>query len=225
MRKHLLYLSLFSLGMIFLLFTQVSFAYASASLSFSPASESVTVGDSFEIDVILDTGGLSTDGVDLLISYDQLKLEAKNASLGDLYDNKINEDVSQPGKIVLQTISDLGSSFVGTGTLATITFRPIAGGLAQVSFDMVGDSTTDSNVNSNDEDILSSVSNGTYTILPMGIGGDSDATASGTPTPTSTGTLTPTPTVPATAWFEPTIMGLGFGGLLIFVALSLLLFI
>jgi hypothetical protein len=203
---------------------QPSLAFADASLSFSPASKSVMVGESFDVDVVLDTGGVETDGVDILISYDEMKLEAKNASLGNLYDNKINEDVSQPGKIVLQAVSDVGSGFVGKGNLAKISFKSIAGGPAQVSFDMMGESTTDCNVSANGEDILASVSNGTYTVLPEGIGAGV-STASGTPTPTTTGTLTPTPTVPETGFLGPTVIGLGFGGLLILLAFSLLVFL
>jgi hypothetical protein len=223
--KYFRFLPVFLFFFLFAFIRQAQAAQPGASLSFSPASESVMVGESFEVDVVLDTGGLETDGVDFLISYDETKLEAKNAVLGDLYDNKINEDVSQPGKIVLQAVSDVGSSFVGTGEVATINFKAIAGGLAQVSFEMMGESTTDCNVNSEGEDILASVSNGAYTILPMGVGGDGDATASGTPTPTSTGTLTPTPTVPETGFLGPTVVGLSFGGLLILIALSLLIFI
>ncbi len=223
MKKFLPALSIFFLlALPFLI--QPGLAFAGASLSFSPASKSVMVGDSFEVDVVLDTGGVETDDVDILISYDEMKLEAKNAALGSLYDNKINEDVSQPGKIVLQAVSNVGSGFIGTGNLARISFKSIAGGQAVVSFEMFGESTTDCNVTANGEDILASVSNGTYTILPEGIGAGI-ATASGTPTPTSTGTLTPTPTVPETGFFAPTVIGLGFGGLLIFLALSLLMFI
>ena len=224
MRKYLP--TFFVLGLFFLaLLARPNFAFAGASLSFSPATESLMVGDSFEVNVVLDTGGVETDGVDIIITYDDLKLEAKNAAFGDLYDNKINEDVSASGKIVLQAVSDVGSGFVGTGTVATLNFKAVAGGMAQVSFDMIGESTTDCNVNSDGEDILASVSNGSYTILPMGIGGDDDATASGTPTPTSTGTLTPTPTVPESGFFEPTVIGLGLGVIFIFVALSLLVFL
>jgi hypothetical protein len=217
MKKILPVLSFFFL----ILLIHPGLAFAGASLSFSPASESVMVGESFEIDVVLDTGGVETDGVDLLISYDEMRLEAKNATLGNLYDNIINEDVSQPGKIVLQALSDAGSGFVGTGNLAKISFKAIAGGPALVSFDIVGESTTDCNVSADGEDILASVSNGSYTILPEGIGAGV-ATTSGTPTPTS---LTPTPTVPETGFFGPTVIGLGFGGLLIILAFSLFLFI
>jgi len=223
MKKFLPAFSIFFL-LILAFLIQPGLAFAGASLSFSPATQSVMVSDSFEVDVVLDTGGVETDGVDILISYDEMKLEAKNAVLGSLYDNKINEDVSQPGKIVLQAVSDVGSGFVGKGNLARISFKTIAGGPAQVSFDMIGESTTDCNVSANGQDILASVSNGAYTILPEGIGAGV-ATASGTPTPTSTGTLTPTPTVPETGFFGPTVIGLGFGGLLILLAFSLLVFL
>ena len=46
-----------------------------------------------------------------------------------------------------------------------------------------------------------------------------------TSTPTATPTITPTPTVPESGFFEPTVIGLGLGAILIFVALSLLVFI
>ena len=223
MKKYLLPPFVFLLA--FLVFSaRPNLAFAGASLSFSPASKSVMIEDNFEIYVVLDTDGVETDGVDLILTYDEMKLAATEAALGDLYDNKINEDFSQPGKIVLQAVSDVGSGFIGTGTVATLNFKAVAGGMAQVSFDMIGESTTDCNVNSDGEDILASASNGSYTIFPEGVG-QGVATASGTPTPTSTGTLTPTPTVPETGFFEPTVIGLGLGVIFIFVALSLLVFI
>ncbi len=221
MRKYFILLPALFLILGLLFFTQGSYA-AGASLSFSPARQEVSIDDSFTVDIILDTGGVKTDGVDIILTYDNSKLVASDAVLGDLYDNKINEDASLPGKIILQAISDVGSGFAGTGTVATVNFKAISGGLAQVSFEMEGDSALDCNVSSKGQDILASVSNGSYTVLPVGIGAGLDATASGTPTPTS---ATATPTVPETGFFEPTVIGFGLGGILIFVALSLLVFI
>jgi len=221
--KFLRFLGIFVLTFLIGLVTP-ALAYAGASLSLSPATKSLMVGDSFEVAIVLDTGGAKTDGTDIIINYDEMKLSALSASLGNLYDNKINEDVSHPGKIVLQAVSDVGSSFSGTGTLATINFKTIAGGLGLVAFEMKPDSSLDCNVNYRGADLLASVSNGAYTILPEGIGAGV-ATPSGTPTPTRTGTLTPTPTLPQTGWGGPTILGLGFGGLLLFVALSMLVFL
>jgi hypothetical protein len=234
--KYLKLLPIFFLVFLVFLTQAKGILAAGVSLSFSPASGSVIAGDTFDIEVVLETGGAKTDGVDLLISYDDLKLETKNAVLGDLYDNKINVDVSQPGKIVLQAVSDAGSSFAGTGTLAVISFRAVAGGLAPVSFEMEAGSYLDCNVNYEGKDILTSVSNGAYTVFPQGAGGEEKVlaqTTTGTPTPTTYGTptpttyLTPTPTgtLPATGFFEPTVMGAAFGGLLILVALSLLVFL
>lgn len=219
LRFLVIFVSTFLIGLV-----TPALAYAGASLSLSPATKSLMVGDSFEVAIVLDTGGAKTDGADIIINYDEMKLSASSANLGNLYDNKINEDVSHPGKIVLQAVSDVGSSFSGTGTLATINFKTIAGGLGSVAFEMKPDSSLDCNVNYRGTDLLASVSNGAYTILPEGIGAGV-ATPSGTPTPTRTGTLTPTPTLPATGWGGPTILGLGFGGLLLFVALSMLVFL
>jgi hypothetical protein len=222
MKSKILPIFLFFCLALFL--TRTTLAYAGASLSLTPATKSLLVGDSFEVVIVLDTGGAKTDGADIIINFDEMKLSASSASLGNLYDNKINEDVSHPGKIVLQAVSDVGSSFSGTGTLATINFKSIAGGLGSVAFEMKPDSSLDCNVNYRGTDLLASVSNGAYTSLPEGIGAGV-ATPSGTATPTLTGTLTPTPTLPATGWGGPTILGLGFGGLLLFVALSMLVFL
>jgi len=143
-------------------------AEAAAYLSLSPATESVEVGKSFDVDVILNTGGTDTDAADVIINYDSAKLTLTTATLGDLYDNRLVTNTSVAGKVTLRATASAGSSFNGTGNFATLTFTGKATGTASVNFDFSANSTTDSNVAFSGSDILGSVTNGTYTVVNAG---------------------------------------------------------
>jgi hypothetical protein len=202
-------LIVFSVG----LFVAAGPVKAAASLSLSPASKSVAVGESFTVDVMLDTKGAETDAADAIILYDSAKLEATAASLGSLYTNKLEENTGVSGKVILRATSSVASDYSGSGTFATITFNALESGTANVSFEFESGSTTDSNVASAGVDILSSVANGTYTITSGGIGGTSDDTS------TDSGDSTTSPQLPETASVGPTIFVTGLGVLAILASL------
>lgn len=192
---------------IFVLFVFANQAWAAASLSFSPASKTVALNETFSVDVMLSTGGAETDGTDAIVMYDANKLQVTAASLGNLYANKLIADTSTLGKIVFRATSTADQSYNGTGTFATITFKAYASGTqaAEVYFQFTSGSTTDSNVAYQGSDLLGSVSNASYTI--------SSAAAS----PAAGGVATsPTPSVPVSGSTTPTIFLLA-GGLLLFL--------
>jgi hypothetical protein len=193
------------------LFGAAKSAMAAASLSLSPASQSVTVGGSLTVNVMLDTKGAETDATDAIILYDASKLEATSATLGSLYANKLEENTSISGKVILRATSSATSNYSGSGTFASIVFSGLSAGEANVSFEFTSGSTTDSNVASAGVDILGSVADGTYTITSSGIGGTGD-------TSTDSGTST-TSTLPETASIGPTILVFGFGVLAILASL------
>jgi hypothetical protein len=209
----------FKLGFVLLivflggLFVNVGKVRAAASLSFSPSSKSVAVGESFTVDILLDTKGAETDAVDAIVLYDSAKLEATGASLRSLYENKLEENTGVTGKVILRATSSATSGYSGSGTLATITFNCLESGTANVSFEFESGSTTDSNVASEGVDILGSVSNGAYTITSGGIGGTGDDSS------TDSGTSTTSPEMPETASIGPTILVFGIGFLAIFASL------
>ncbi len=165
-----------------------------ASLSLSPASKSVENGDSFAVNVVLDTDADSVDAVDIILNFDSDKLEYSSASYSTLFTNTITPSVSGE-QIILRATSP--TAVTQGGTFATITFQATGTGTAPVNFDFTSGDTTDSNVAYQGEDLLASTSNGSYTIIALGLG--SDASSSPTPTPTTvseampeTGVLTPT---------------------------------
>jgi hypothetical protein len=146
-------------------------AFAAASLSFSPANQTVALNQNFTVNALLSTGGAETDGADLIIRYDGNKLQVVSAALGTLYTNKVVEDTSTAGKITLRATSASDQSFNGNGTVATIVFKPIAEGTANVYFEFTSGSTTDTNVAFHGTDVLGSTTNATYTINQSGVGG------------------------------------------------------
>ena len=194
-----------SLGLALILLTFPKAALAAATLSFSPASKSVNTNDTFNVDVILNTGGSDTDGADVIVRYDGNKLSLVSASLGSLYANKLTADTSTSGKITFRATSTEITAFNGTGTFASMTFKAIASGTANVYFDFTAGSTTDSNVAYKGADILGSVANASYTIGTSTSGG---TTTGGTTTGGTT-------SIPVSGTVEPTILLLGGGILLL----------
>ena len=76
---------------------------------------------------------------------------------------QMRTDISKR-QIVFSQITNGGSTYTGSGKLATLTFKALVAGMGNVTFDFTPGATTDSNVASQGNDILSSVVNGKFTI-------------------------------------------------------------
>jgi len=184
----------FCLSMLFLAITATnSFA---ASLSFSPSSKNLSINGALSLNVILNTAGSATDGVDAIITFDNSKLQYVSATLGSLFENPQAITAPTSNKITLRATSLEGGSYNGTGTFATLQFKAISTGTALVSFDFTSGVATDSNVASKGADLLTSTSNGTYTIG------------------SASGSTTSTTSLPETGSGAPTVILL-LGGLLL----------
>lgn len=170
---------------------------ASATLSLSPSSKSVTNGQTFSVEIRVDTAGESINTVTANLSYPTDKLRAQSVDTSGSFvtiwfENNIGTasgEIRLTGS--LPTPGVTGSSLL----FATVNFVALSTGTAQVEF------ANSSAVyrNSDNSDILGTTVDGTYTI--------SELTPTETPTPTlvpgqptSTPTLvpgqpTPTPTL------------------------------
>jgi len=164
--------TIFFVGGIF--FQEKGNAAVTATFALSPSSGSYEVGQTFNVNVALDTAGNATDGAAVRnISYDTSLLEVQDASssqsgvqiqAGSLYSNTQQNSVSG-GQIVLSQTSSGGATYTGSGTFATISFLVLAAGTANVTIDYTPGSTTDSNVSGGDEgDVLSGVTNASFTL-------------------------------------------------------------
>lgn len=201
-------LSLLGALLLFFFFILPSKAYAAATLSLSPASGTKAVGTVFSVDIVVDTGGDAAGGVTAILTYDTTKLQVQGSSLtsGPIFGSGVtpftNTVDSATGQIRYDS-GTLGTAYTGRGTLATISFKALSVGSAQVNFVYNPSSTTGTSLvaaSTGPTNLLSTVNNGVYTVT------------SGT---TKTTTLLPTGAV------ENTLAVLGGG--LAFVTLGVFL--
>jgi hypothetical protein len=203
------------LALFLFLFLGPSLAWAQTSnphLSLSPTVKEVAPQVSFNTTVSIDTGGELTSGVDAIIEYNSSILEVVSVSEGTFYPTitTLNNTV---GKVEIYGIADSASPKSGTGTLATITFRGKATGTATVNFLCQTGGTSDSNINSTDnEDIIVCADNinASYIIESS----QEEATTTATPTATTSQEL------PQTGFLEPTALIIGGGIILIILGLA-----
>lgn len=146
-----------------------------ATLSVSPSSQSIKAGETFSVTVRLDTQGESIDGVDIrYLNYNPALLKVVDAdsskdgiqiSAGKLMSATLLNRVDESqGRISFSQVALGGTKYKGTGTLATINFKALAGGNAHLTFNYTPKNTTDSNVAASGQDILNAVINGSYAV-------------------------------------------------------------
>lgn len=139
-----------------------------ASLKLDPNSAALNVGDNLQVKILLDTGGLETDGAEVFyLHYPQDILEVIDADAaksgvqilaGSLYPNTLSNIVlPSKGTIDFSQVTAGGQKFKGSGVLATVNFKAKKSGKAELYFDFKKDATTDSNVVSLGADALAFV--------------------------------------------------------------------
>lgn len=147
-----------------------------ATLSFDPASGVINKGCEISIKINLDTQGVQTDGTDVIVLYTPAQLSSSTSQItnGTIYPEYPGNSVdSAGGKVSISGISSVTSPFTGSGTFATIKFN-VASSLAEnskvnLNFDFDPNNktkTTDTNVveRGTIADVLSAVTNGSYTV-------------------------------------------------------------
>lgn len=168
-----------------------SFAQA-ATLSLNPSSGVLNKGCEVSIKIDLNTQGVQTDGTDVIVTYPTALLSTSTAQItnGTIYPEYPGNSVdSQGGKISVSGISSVSSPYSGSGTFATIKFRvadsATTNAAVNINFDFDPNNktkTTDTNVveRGTIADVLSAVTNGSYTI------GTGSCASGVTPSPSST---------------------------------------
>lgn len=182
------FLNLFLSIFLFLAFPASSFA---ATLSLSPSSGTLNKGCNYSVDINLDTGGLNTDGTDAIVKYDPSKITVNSVSPGTIYpDYPTANPNSSTGTITISGLASVSTPVSGSGKFATINLNINSASTTSTTtgLNFVFDpnnptDTTDSNIVQTGTvvDILSSVTNGNYTI-----GGGSCSGGAGTTTPQGT---------------------------------------
>lgn len=174
MRQIFKYLIILCLGLVVL--PNLALAQA-ATLSVSPNTGTFKTGCPVTVDINVDTGGAATDGTDVILFYEAAKLSVTSITNGTIYSDYPTANADGSGKITISGVSSVSSPFSGSGKLATINFTVPAGatGTTTLKFDFAPSDktkTTDSNVvqRGTVQDILTSVTDGSYTIGGAGCG-------------------------------------------------------
>lgn len=156
-----------------------------AILSLDPSNGTFNQGCSFSLNVLLDTGGVSTDGTDAILAYDTARITATSITNGTVYHDYPGNNIDATGgKVTISGLAAAGSPFSGKGVLATVNFTvssTAATGATQIKFDFdptgstyptqctqngTTRNTCDSNVVQQGTvvDMLGTVNNGSYVI-------------------------------------------------------------
>lgn len=170
-----------------------------ASLKFEPTSLNANLGKNFDIKVNVEAGSEQITSVDVFVTYDSSLMEVTSSSnivSGNFFQD-IASVVNQPGKLYIAgLIRDPGGYRTGSGTLATISFKPKTTGSNTLTFDCTAGSTSDSNIVKNDtnsSDIINCADNNT-TVVTIGGAISGTVTTPGTSSPTPTRNTTYTAT-------------------------------
>lgn len=224
-RKIFLFLPIF---LLFFLFLREK-VYAAPSLSLSPTTKSVAVGETFDVAIILDTGGNNSNGCDVVLTFTPSIIKIKNVSFGSsplFTSSNVSSPDNTNGKLILNS-SVISSAFAysGKGTLATVTFEALSTGSTAVSFICnPGQTNGDSNIwNTQAEDIIncSANINGNYSITSSSSTSTSTTTTTNTTAENSGETESITPTTPEAGNTSLTTLIAGIGTfLLIFGVLA-----
>src|SRR6185369_9735047 len=148
------------------IYTQLAQVSAqTASLSFSPSSGSYSEGSTFTVNILLNTSAQAAYGVDInKIHFNPAFLQVVKVVAGQAMPLiMVNTVDNGQGTIKFSAVANPGSTYNGTGVVASITFKQISQGPSLVTLDYVPNSSGDSNVAGGAGDILGSVGSATYT--------------------------------------------------------------
>lgn len=108
--------------------------YTPASLSLVPGNINKSVGDIFSVSVMLTTGDDSVSGVKLHLTYDSQKLEAQNIVPEQFLPVILKAGQAGGGNVTLTVGSQPNQAQKGSGALASISFKILSSGTAQINF-------------------------------------------------------------------------------------------
>ena len=140
-----------------------------ATMRFDYAANSYSVGDEFDVNILMSTGGADADAATALLNFDAAKLQAVNSTLTNCNIFPVVMTNSISGSTInFSGVINLAENipFNGSGTLATVRFRAIEAGSASLNFVFVPGSTSNtSGVSNAGVNILGSVLNTTIPII------------------------------------------------------------
>lgn len=166
-------------------------AWATVEVQLMPSSQTVNLGDTVSVNIVVVASGTSVDGVDASINYNPGFLSVVSVTpVLTTFDQVLHTNFSVPGQIDYSS-GTFGAPATGTFTVATILFQTISGpGVVILSFNQALPRKTDTALLGVSN--LTTVQGATITILVTSP--TTTHTVTQTPTPSTTPTITLTPT-------------------------------
>lgn len=167
----------------FAVFAVPPMAFAAGRVYLDPATQSLSSGSQASVNLMIDTSTQQVISADVRMTFPVTILQSVSVTAGSFFPTVTNRVNGQTGTIDV-TAYGSGVSRTGIGTIATLVFRGIAPGTADLSVVCTPGTTTDTNiVTSIGQDVVdcSAVTGASITV------GSSGITGLVTPTPTPTG--------------------------------------
>ena len=215
MNKSLL-VTVITLTIMFFL-SSVQICSAEPTISVEPSHLTVSPGDSFTVNIMVDPDGAEISGGGYILYFDNAVLKALNQNKGPFLGGmEMANDIDNPnGSLDYGEYITGGGSVTDPGVLATIEFEAISTGISELHFEQVilsdPGASEISGVQTNDGTCNIESAGHTPTATPTqtsGDGGDNGGQSASptqttiptsTPSPTQTSGLTSTPTPTATS--------------------------
>jgi hypothetical protein len=165
-------------------------AAPATTLYFNSSARSVKQGDTFTLDVTVDTGSNSISAADFIVNTDPAQIKVTGITQGSFLPNVVVPGATTDSKATMVLGSPGTSPAHGSGVLATVTFQVVgSNSSSQITF-------TGSRVTATGEtgNVLVGTTPATITITSSGVTPTPTVTITPTATPTAGSTSTPTPT-------------------------------
>jgi len=185
-----------------------------ATLNFDPTSINVKVGETFEVDMIVDTGTAEVTGVDSLFEFNAGIIEAQSISDGTFLEVN-HQEIREDGKVyVVGLVNSPGEAVQGKDVLSTVTFKAKAAGTTNMSYLCEINDTRESNISENSTDapdIIECSSNGKTVVV---VTGGTPTSAPGGSSSSKTGGTSSSSELPKSGVFDHFGLIVIIGGLL-----------
>lgn len=103
------------------------------SLSLVPSSETVAVGETVTVSVMID--GEAVQAADIAVDFDPAVFTASAVTNGDVFDSIVREEITDGTVSITSAVSPTAASELNTGEIFSFTLEAVAAGSSELSFD------------------------------------------------------------------------------------------